>query len=262
MDFFWVYDLPKWAFGLLTVATFVITSMFGMYFTRPLASRFIGKQSQNDMVSYYLAAVGVFYGITLGLIAVSTYTTYSEAGSTTSNEAAAVSALYRDVNNYPDPKRSELRNELKEYVRIVIEEVWPSQQRGGDIRFGTKQLERINTAMFDFVPKDEREQIIHSEALKQFNNLLTQNSLRAQIITSGLPQIIYMVLIIGALLNIIVTWLFVTDNIRLHQLLNALMAGLLGLLVFLIAVMDYPFRGHYSIPPDGLEFVRSNIMKD
>lgn len=59
-----------------------------------------------------------------------------------------------------------------------------------------------------------------------------------------------------------VSWLFILDNFRLHSLLNILMAGLLGLLVFLIAVMDYPFRGNYSIKPDGLEFVRDNIMKD
>lgn len=63
-------------------------------------------------------------------------------------------------------------------------------------------------------------------------------------------------------LNIMVSWLFIIENLRLHSLLNIIMAGLLGLLAFLIAVKDYPYRGSYSIQPDGLEFVRSNVMKE
>ncbi len=262
MDFFWLYDLPNWQFGTLTIATFIIVATVGMHLSRRVVLRFIGPHTNNDMVSYYLAAVGVFYGITLGLIAVGTYTSYSDADSTASLEAAAVSALYRDISSYPEPKRSELRGELKEYVRIVIEDVWPRQQQGEAPRFGTKQLNQINAAMLDFTPNNEREKIIHAEALTQFNKLLTQNSLRLQSVKSGLPITMYMVIIIGALLNIIVSWLFVIDNTRLHSLLNITMAGLLGLLVFLIAVMDYPFRGEYSIQPDGLEFVRDNVMKE
>jgi hypothetical protein len=262
MNFFWLYDLPNWQFGLLTVVVFIVFSMVGLALSRRAILRFIGKHAHNDMVSFYLAAVGVFYGITLGLIAVGTYTSYSEADSIAAQEAASVSALYRDVSSYPEPARTVLRNQLKEYARIVIEEVWPLQQLGGVPRFGTKQLDNINMSLLEFAPTTEREKIIHAEALHQFNILLTQNSLRLQSVKNGLPITMYMVIIIGALLNIMVSWLFIIDNFRLHSLLNILMAGLLGLLVFLIAVMDYPYRGNYSIQPDGLEFVRDNIMKD
>lgn len=262
MDFFWLYNLPNWQFALLTVATFIAFSMIGLWLSRRMIIRFIGKHSHNDMVSFYLAAVGVFYGITLGLIAVGTYTSYSNADSIASQEAAAVSALYRDISSYPEPERSTLRQQLKEYVRIVIEDVWPLQQQGEAPRFGTQQLNRMNITLLEFTSNTEREKIIHVEALNQFNNLLTQNSLRLQSVKNGLPITMYMVIIIGALLNIMVSWLFIIDNFRLHSLLNILMAGLLGLLVFLIAVMDYPYRGNYSIKPDGLEFVRDNIMAD
>ncbi|GGY65430.1 hypothetical protein GCM10011613_06610 [Cellvibrio zantedeschiae] len=262
MNLYWLYDLPNWLFCALVVVAFVTFSMLGLWLSRRLVLRFIGKHPNNDIVSFYLAAVGVFYGITLGLIAVSTYTSYSEAGDIASQEAAAISALYRDINSYPEPERSKLRQQVKEYVRIVIEDVWPRQQQGEAPMFGTHQLNQINTTLLEFTPNTEREKIIHTEALNQFNNALTQNSLRLQSVQSGLPATMYMVIIIGALLNIMVSWLFIIENFRLQSLLNILMAGLLGLLVFLIAVMDYPYRGDYSIKPDGLEFVRDNIMKE
>jgi hypothetical protein len=258
VDFFWLYDLPNWLFGSLTVFAFIIFSMLGLRLSRRMILRFVG----NDIVSFYLAAVGVFYGITLGLIAVGTYTNYSAADGIASQEAASVSALYRDISSYPEPTRTALRDQLKDYVRVVIEEVWPRQEEGEVPRFGTEKLNLINKTLLDFSPTTEREKIIHAEALSQFNQLLTQNSLRLESVQGGLPLTMYVVIIVGALLNIMVSWLFIIENLRLHSLLNIIMAGLLGLLVFLIAVMDYPYRGTYSIKPDGLEFVRSNIMKE
>jgi hypothetical protein len=42
--------------------------------------------------------------------------------------------------------------------------------------------------------------------------------------------------------------------------LTALMASLLGLLVFLIVAMDHPFRGTFSVGPDAFVIVRDQLM--
>lgn len=56
-------------------------------------------------------------------------------------------------------------------------------------------------------------------------------------------------------------WLFVVENKRLHDLLTSILASLLGLLVFLLAIMDFPFRGEFSVGPDSFEAVYSQTMK-
>lgn len=80
---------------------------------------------------------------------------------------------------------SVLRDQLKDYVRIVIEEVWPYEQQGEMLMFGTDKLNLINETMYEFNPETEREKIIHAEALSQFSQLLTENSLRLQSVQSG-----------------------------------------------------------------------------
>jgi uncharacterized membrane protein YqgA involved in biofilm formation len=55
-------------------------------------------------------------------------------------------------------------------------------------------------------------------------------------------------------------WLFVVEKKRLHDLLTAVLASLLGLLVFLLAVMDFPFRGEFSVGPDSFELVYQQLM--
>ena len=58
-----------------------------------------------------------------------------------------------------------------------------------------------------------------------FNQLLTENSLHLQSVQSGLQITMYVVVIVGALLNIMVSWLFIIENLRLHSLLNIIMEG-------------------------------------
>ena len=109
MNVYWIYDLPTWLFGFLTVAVAVAVGLVGFWATRKWVRRVHGDQhSHNEIVGFYLSAVCLFYGITLGLLAVGTWQAYSDVDTKVGEEASALAALYRDVSNYPDPKRMRL----------------------------------------------------------------------------------------------------------------------------------------------------------
>jgi len=127
---YWVYDLPNWLFGLLTVAAFIAFGLVGLFATRSWVRRLHGGHSYSDIVGFYLAAVTVFYGITLGLLAIGTWTTYSDVETRVDREATALGVLYRDIQSYPEPIRGVLENDLREYDRQVIDVGWPQQRRG------------------------------------------------------------------------------------------------------------------------------------
>lgn len=80
-------------------------------------------------------------------------------------------------------------------------------------------------------------------------------------VSTQLPPIIWSVVFGGSVLNLSLMWLFVVENKRLHDLLTAILACLLGLLVFLLAVMDFPFRGEFSVGPDSFEMILEQVMK-
>src|SRR5208282_204472 len=131
MNVYWVYDLPTWLFGLLTVAVTVAVGLGGFYTRRKWVRRVHGDEhSHNEIVGFYLGAICLFYGITLGLLAVATWQTYTDVETTVGEEAAAVGALYRDVSSFPDPNRTELQSDLRQYARQVIDVAWPQQRRG------------------------------------------------------------------------------------------------------------------------------------
>src|SRR5690349_2107515 len=96
MTMYWIYDLPNWTLGVL-------------FATRPLVRRLLGPTANyNDVVSYFFAGIGVFYGLALGLIAVATWENYTDIDGVVGTEAAAVASFYRDLDGYPQPLRGRL----------------------------------------------------------------------------------------------------------------------------------------------------------
>jgi hypothetical protein len=50
-------------------------------------------------------------------------------------------------------------------------------------------------------------------------------------------------------------------EIHVHLILGAVLAAVLGAIIFLIAELDNPFRGSVSIGPDSIKRVYENVMK-
>lgn len=260
--FYFVYDLPNWLFCMLCVCAAITIAVGGMLVTRPLVRMLLGEGSgNNDIVSYFLSACGVFYGITLGLIAVGAWTAFSDVDTKVSNEASALAALYRDVSSYAEPARTQLCSELKEYTRFVIEEAWPLQRKGEVPKGGTQRIDAFQRTLYGVEPATPSQQILHAEALGAFNTLISARRLRLQSVTAGLPTALWAVVAVGAVLSVMLTWLFKFDNLRLHIILVAITAAMIGLLIFMTAAMDNPFRGEVSIGPDAFVLVYNQLMK-
>ena len=133
MNLYWLYDLPNGLFGMLTIAATVAIGLGGLYATRRWVRRVHGdRHSHNEPVGYYLNAICVFYGVTLGLLLVATWQTHSDVETKVGAEAAAVGALYREVSSLPEPKRSLLQSDLRQYTRQVIDLAWPQQRLARD----------------------------------------------------------------------------------------------------------------------------------
>src|SRR5579859_8026604 len=121
MNMYWIYDISNWLLCVLILAVVVGTSLAGLFATRPMVRKFLGGSGQhNDVVSYIFAAVGVFYGLALGLIAVATWENFTQIDGLVSKEAAALSRLYRDFDAYPPELRLRLEEALRNYTRYVI----------------------------------------------------------------------------------------------------------------------------------------------
>ncbi len=152
---YWVYDLPNWFFELLTIGLFIAFSLSGMLLTRSWMRRVHVQRSHNDIVGFYLAGLTVLYGVSLGLLAVGAWTTYTDTETKVSQEAGSLSSLYRSLKSLPEPPRSQLQIDLRRYTRQLIDVSWPEQNHGVLPVENSVNLDKFQEDLESFKPVTE-----------------------------------------------------------------------------------------------------------
>jgi hypothetical protein len=249
----WLYELSPLQAAVIVMAFIETLSLAGLFLTRRFVMpRLHYSDGVNDAVSGTVQAIGVFYGITVGLIAVGVWNTNSNASDLVSKEAASIAALYRDVSGYPSPLRDELRAKLREYTVFVIEQAWPAQKvgQGQSINVGTKIMDDFQDKLYTFDPSTWGQQSLHTEALKAYNTLIEYRRLRIDAVGSGLSSVMWAVIWVGAIISIGVAYFYKIEDPKLHAMLVALMGGFLAIVLFMIVINDKPFYGYVSISSD------------
>jgi Protein of unknown function (DUF4239) len=262
MNFYWVYDLPNVLFFLMTIAVFVCFSLLGAFLFSSKLEKKLGLTAEhNNIVASFLGMSGVFYGITLGLIAVGTFENFNSTEDKVNNESSSLAGLYRDVMILEKPESKAMSTTLKRYTQYVINEAWPLQKKGIVPKGGTAIIDTFQMQLAKYNPETDKDKIIYAEVFDQFNVLIEKRRMRLNAVNASLPATIWLILFLGAFVNIVLTWLLVIKNKKLDIVINVLSSALLGSLIFLIAAMDNPFRGEYSVSADSFKLLLDGLMK-
>jgi hypothetical protein len=258
--FYWIYDYPTWMVGLLFAFSFLAISLGGLFLFRSRFSKWIHSEKRaNELVGVSLGSFSVLYGILLGLVAVGAYQNFSSVSDLVTKEASCLTGFYRDVSALPQPYKDQLQADLRSYTRYTIDYGWPAQRQGHVTTGTTQRMTVLFNDLTSFNPTDKRSEIIFAEALRQFNNLTELRRARMSQVTVGLPAVLWWVVGIGAFLNIVLIWMLDME-IHVHVILTTVLSLFLGVVIFLVAAMDNPFRGEVSVGPDALELVYQTYM--
>jgi hypothetical protein len=111
-----------------------------------------------------------------------------------------------------------------------------------------------------FEPSKKSEEILQAEALRQLNSFIELRRSRLANVTTGIPGVFWAVVAIGAVLTILLLAMLDME-IHVHLILGSAVSLFLGLVIFLIAAMDNPFRGEVSVGPEPFETIYDTLMK-
>jgi hypothetical protein len=258
-----IHRLPAWATGPVCVLIFVVPALLGLWVVHLTIRRRNSTGEtlvDNGVVGWFFAGVMTIYGITLGLIAVTTWEGLNAATNVASREAATIAALYRDASGFGSPLRENLRDKLREYTQFVIEQAWPAQSRGQILTEGNRMLDEIQSQLYLNEPKTEGQRILQAEALRTYNELVELRRQRTEAVKQAVPDVLWTVILFGGALAISTTYCFQLQPFQLHLLLTTSLATMIGLLVFLIASLDRPYSGAVRVEPTAYTIVLEGPM--
>jgi len=257
-----LFDIPLWITGPGIVIVMISFGLVGMTLVRRrVLPRLHIHVQDSEFAGAMVQSVMVFYGLAVALIAVSVWQTYSDVSTTVSHEAIALAALYRDVSSYPEPVRAELQGELRDYVRQIIDESWPLQRHGKVPTAGVAMINDFQKVLTTFEPTTEGQKLLHSETLSAYNKMVEARRLRLDSVQTGLPGVMWVVILFGAIIGLSSTFFFRVEDARLHAILVTLLATFMALVIFMIFALDRPYRGDLGVTPDPYQLIHDQLMK-
>lgn len=116
-------------------------------------------------------------------------------------------------------------------------------------------LDDIRASLQGFDPFTPAEVVLYEqgyESMRSFADARRDRLLKAE---QGLPAILWVVLIAGGMIVVGFTYLFGLDSTVIHLLMIASLALVIALVLFIVASLNFPFKGDITIRPDAMEQV-------
>ena len=97
-------------------------------------------------------------------------------------------------------------------------------------------MTRFQAVLDKFEPATEGQKILHAETLRAYNLLIQSRRLRLDAVGTGLPAVMWAVIVIGAFIGLSASFFFRVEDARLHVIEVLLLAVFIGLVIFMILV--------------------------
>ena len=259
-----LFSLPLWLLAVVLNAWLMGVALIGVWVVRRcLLPRL--RLGGDDALFFGAAALQsalVLYGLVAALTAFSVWGRHEQVSGVVSREATALAGLWRNLGGYPQPARDAMQEMLRGYTNQVIHRAWPAQQQGLLPREGVDVLNRLQALLFAHEPASESQKILHGETLAAYNRLVDARRQRLDAVQSGLPGVMWFVLLPGAMGCLLLCAVYPVQDARYHAILACALAGFVAMVLFVIITLDRPFRGPMAIPADSYQLVYDQLMNN
>lgn len=246
-----IYRMPLWltCITLILLYSGIASGLF-LLLARRIHTKFRISDDTNNVISGVLSTMGVLYGLLLGLVSVDNWDNYDAARNLSATEAAAISAFYRDVAILHHPREPALQEDVRNYLKKIIQEEFPSYSEGEVPSGSYHLLDAIHRDLVTYSPEGPVEVQFYKEAVSHFNRMVELRDLRLDSVAhDGIPVVFWYAIVLGSLTMILVSFFFHMPSFQGHLFLVNCMTFFTAVMVFLILAVDNPWRGTISVSP-------------
>jgi multisubunit Na+/H+ antiporter MnhC subunit len=238
--------------GLLFVGGAVVFAVVGVTIARRFIRPIVAEGHNDVLVPLFLTA-GVIYAVLLAFMVIAMWESYDAAKANTAEEASLLVPMYRQSMAMSPEKGGEMRKLIREYAEGVV---------GGWERFretaeGTAKarmtIDRIIYVFGTLKPETKAEEIMDVQFLQTFSQLMTDRNKRLLHASESLSWVMWLAVAGGGMITIGMSFVLFMDRAVPHIVMTSVLAGLVGLLLLLMAVLNRPFVGPLGVQPEPFE---------
>jgi NADH:ubiquinone oxidoreductase subunit 6 (subunit J) len=216
------------------------------------------RERQNDVAGFIYAVLGVAYAVLLAFMLISVWQDYNTAQTNVESEAHELAGVYFLASQLPEPQRTHIQDLARMYARVVVEEEWPMMEQGQTSPRADSLVRQLRLKLLHFDPRTRGGQVLYERGLTDLHNAIDARRSRLLEVREGIPNLLWVVLVLGGVITVSFTYLFGLKSNVAHALMVAALTLLICAILLTIGEFDYPFSGVVEIRPEAFrEVLRS-----
>lgn len=244
MDAF--FDLPWTVGGIIFTSVCIFFSLLGLWVVQNTTTAKTRK-SNHDVAGFTFGIVGVVYAVLLGFTVVNVNDRFNEIQMNLVQESAVMLQLYRDAEGLPAENRIAIREQIKKYALLVYSEEIRDLIAGKESAKPYDHLMELWKQYYKVQAKTETEKVWFTESVARMNQLADYRVLRLFNSTQSLGDMMWALLVLGALITVFFMYFFFVEKFLVHALLTAFLTGTIAFMLFLILSLDTAYSGYVRI---------------
>lgn len=249
--------LDRYAIGVPCVLLFsALVALCQLLMRRVLGPERI--RQCHEVGGYYLAIVGGFYAVLLGLIVYAAMDKFSRAESTVENEARSILGVYSLASQFGEDGQA-IRDSLARYTNEVVVNEWRLMREYKISLTARKIFIETIDRVKKIEPVTENQKALYPVMVSELINLWDSRRDRTKVTNYGIPGAEWALLILGAGITLFFTLFFTIDNQSIHLFMTGLIALLISASLYLVLLFGAPFSGDMRVSKMGF-LVAQKIM--
>jgi len=254
-------DVPEWIAAALFLIVLPIVMVFVQIWVHRRVPRWRDGAS-NDVAGIMLSAAVVAYSIAVGLCVVTLWGKVDEARRATEAESTNLLALSGGAGVFGGAVQEQIRAGVIAYNRDVVDH-W-SQRIHGDASDAVRHdLSGLVTTVGALRPETDPQRAFVDNAVLRLSRAAELRATSVRLAQEQqLPDVLWIVVLGG---SVIVLSLSLTCGVRDGTMRAILLAGVtatVGINLFLVTELNYPFYGDVAIGPDSYRSVITTLEQE
>jgi len=251
-------DVPEW----VSIVVFLVGLPALMLLLQALVHRAVPhwrRGEHNDAAGVMLSAAVVVYSVAIGLCVITLWEKLEDARGATAAEATNLLAVAEGSRVFAAPVQQRIRDGVIAYNRDVVDN-WRQRVHGEGAVQVSDDLARLVETVGQLQPETEAQRAFVDDAVARLDRAseLRATSLRLAH-DQQLPDILWLAVLGG---SVVVLALCLTCGVRDGVLRLVLMVGVaatVGINLFLVVELNYPFYGSVRVGPDSYTDVLTTL---
>jgi hypothetical protein len=256
-----VQNVPAWWLVVLAIVGLPALAVSLQWLIRRRAPS-LADGEHNDAAGFLGSVVGIIYAIIAGFMVITLWEQYITASDTVQNETVSLRDIVQYSGAFGPAAQGKIRQLVVRYANSVATVEWQAMAKGGGSPVVQNDFDQLITAIQGLNVQGPAQEAFLSNMLTQVDDVGKERQQRLELSGQNVPAILWLAAILASAVTLGFCLLFGIKSARLHYIMVASVAILIGTTLVLILLLEYPFSGTVAVRPTPFEHVATDLRLD